>query len=74
MDCRNSFYSYPSSGSQRGGHHQTAAAVEAVHQGSVAALADHPTAACSAPVDDTAAAARQNILISFYKKIPKYLT
>jgi hypothetical protein len=46
------------------GHHQTAAAVEAVHQGSVVVLADLPTAACSEPAGDTEAAARQNILMS----------
>lgn len=40
-------------------------AVEAVHQGFAAALGDLPAAACSAPVGDTAAAARRNILISF---------
>jgi len=55
----------PSWGSQRMGHHQTAAAVEAVHQGSVVVLADLPTAACSEPAGDTEAAARQNILMSW---------
>jgi hypothetical protein len=52
--------------------HQTAAAVEAVHQGSAVALADFPIAAYSVPVGDIVAAARQNILISLCQETLKY--